>query len=101
MKLLFIEIEINFIVQGDNENKKQASPSLCLLITESTLRQIFFDLSFQNYCTYHCIYVKNLMLNTHCHPMISTHFNFLTLGCGVSFNQGYINVEFDVMSIQL
>ena len=37
---------------------------------------------------------------THCHAMISTHFKFSTLGCDVSFNQGYINVEFDIMYFQ-
>ena len=62
--------------------------------------KFFTRLGFQNYCTYHCIYVKNLMLNTHCHPITSTHFNSFTLSCGISLNQEYINVEFDVMYFQ-
>ena len=41
--------------------------------------KFFSTLGFQHYCIYHCIIVKNLTLNTHCHAMISTHFKFSIL----------------------
>ena len=63
--------------------------------------EFFLTIGFQHYCIYHCINVENLTSNTHCHVMISTHFKFLTLGCDdISFSQGYIHVEFDIMYFQ-
>ena len=38
--------------------------------------------------------LSNVSVNAHCHPMISTHLNFL-------FTKEYINVKSDVMYFQL
>ena len=48
----------------------------------------------------HPINVKNLMLNAHLHAMMRTHFLIWTLGFRVEFNQGYSDVEFNVMYFQ-